>query len=356
MSEKKAFYCLFGYLAGGLLAVAILIFCLDPFYHYHRSWFGLPVVLENAVYQTSGAARNLPYDSLILGTSMTENFHASWFDETFGWNTVKLSYSGARTNDLKAILGQIYQREQSPANIVMDVNTYQLTVDPDSAYAVRPEYLYDSNVITDVSYVYNQDVFLASMNRIIDKLEGRESNLDNAYTWEEEEHFGRMKTLEAEMKERAAAAASGQTAATVSMDVCDRNLNNVLPFIEAHPETTFYIFYPPYSMLTWEREMLNGNLEKMIEVYGHSIQRFLEYDNVKVYYFQNEKDIISNLDNYRDAGHYRPEINKYICESMKNGKGLVTKDTYQEQLRDMYEYAVAFDYEALWEGVSVAGN
>lgn len=354
MSEKKAFFSLFGYLAGGLIAAMVLIFCIDPFYHYHKAWFGLPVILENAVYQTPGAARNLSYDSVILGTSMTENFHASWFDEAFGWNTVKLSYSGARTDDLEAILRQIYAREEVTENIVMDINTYQLTVDPDSAYAVRPEYLYDGNVITDVSYVFNQDVFLASMNRMLDKFQGRESNLDNAYTWEEEEHFGRLQTLKAEKAERAAA--EGAKVQPVSMEVCDANLDNIMPYIEAHPETTFYIFYPPYSMLCWEREMIKGQLEDMLAVYAHSIERFLEYENVRVFYFQNEKEIISNLENYRDGGHYRPEFNKYICEAMSDGVGLVTKDNYKEEIADMYEYAVSFDYEALWEGVTVAGN
>ncbi len=357
MSEKKAFRRLIGYLAGGLVATAIIVFCVDPFYHYHDAWFGLPVVLENAVYQTSGAARNFQYDSVIIGTSMTENFHAKWFDEVMGWDTVKLSYSGARTDDLKAILEQVYSREESPKNIVMDVNTYQLTVDPDSAYAVRPKYLYDRKLITDVSYLYNQDVFLAVMNRIIDKLSGRESNLDDAYTWEEEELFSREKTLKAERQSRASIEQSIQSGIEPdSLDICDRNLDNVLPFIEAHPETDFYIFYPPYSMLYWEREIMNDNLEQMLTVFARSIERLLQYENVKVFYFQNEKEIISNLDNYRDYTHFRPEYNRYICECMKTGENLVTKENYQEQLRDMYEYAISFDYEALWSDEAAAGD
>lgn len=357
MSEKKALFCLFGYLVGGLLAVAIFIYCIDPFYHYHDAWFDLPVVLENAVYQTSGAARNFTYDSVIVGTSMTENFHARWFDEEMGWNTVKLSYSGARTDDLRAILEQIFSREKAPENIVMDVNAYQLTVDPTSAYAVRPEYLYDQKLSTDVSYLYNQDVFLAAMKRIVDKANGRESNLDTAFCWEEEEYFGMEKVLEVERGARAGLEYSWQTDTNmVGIELCNRNLENVLPFIEAHPETTFYIFYPPYSMLYWEREIMKGELEQIIEVFGHSIERFLEYENVKVFYFQNEKEIISDLNNYRDATHFRPQYNRYICECMNSGENQVTLNTYEEQLQDMYEYAIGFNYESLWTGTAVAGK
>lgn len=357
MSEKKALYHLVGYMAGGLLLIAVLVFCVDPFYHYHDAWFEIPVVLENAVYQTSGAARNFTYDSVILGTSMTENFHASWFDDQMGWNTVKLSYSGARTDDLQAILGQIFLREEAPENIVMDVNAYQLTVEPTSAYAVRPEYLYDQKLTTDVSYLYNQDVFLAAMDRVADKVNGRESNLDDAYTWEDEAFFGKEHALKAEIHTRSGLENSTASAAqTISLETCDKNLDNIVPFIENHPETSFYIFYPPYSMLYWEQEIIKGELEQMIAIYGRSIERLLAYDNVKIYYFQNEKEIISNLDNYRDSTHFKPEYNRYICQCIKSGENQVTLENYQEQLQDMYEYAVAFDYESLWEGTAVAGN
>ena len=64
----------------------------------------MPVIMEDAVYQTPGAAKNLEYTDVLMGTSMTENFHTGWFDEELGWHTMKLSYSGARSNDLKAIL------------------------------------------------------------------------------------------------------------------------------------------------------------------------------------------------------------------------------------------------------------
>ena len=61
------------------------------------------------------------------------------------------------------------------------------------------------------------------------------------------------------------------------------------------------------------------------------------------------------MDNYRDYTHFRPEYNRYICECIKTGENLVTKDNYKEQLQDMYEYAVSFDYEALWSDAEATG-
>ena len=351
MKEKRYFFNLMGYiiLAGAILIAAV--FCIDPFYHYHDAWFGLPVILDNAVYQTAGAARNLSYDSAIIGTSMTENFHTAWFDGEMGWDTVKLSYSGARTSDLKAILEQVFGREEPPENIVMDVNDFQLTVPAWTAYVERPAYLYDGCVLTDVSYVFNYDVLVQSLERVKDKIEGRESNIDSAYTWEEAELFGKQAALGAARANREAAlqAEAVPVDPEMMLQVCDENLDNVIPFIEGHPETEFYIFYPPYSMLYWELKKINGTLEEILAVYEHSMKRLLPYDNVKIYYFQAEAEIISDLDNYRDETHYRPEYNRYIFECMRDGKNLVTEENLRSYVEDMYRFAESFDYDSLWK-------
>ena len=93
------------------LGVALFVVITDPFYQYHAPRFGMPVIMEDAVYQTPGAAKNLEYTDVLMGTSMTENFHTGWFDEELGWHTMKLSYSGARSNDLKAIFTAIFSRQ-----------------------------------------------------------------------------------------------------------------------------------------------------------------------------------------------------------------------------------------------------
>ena len=350
MNEKKHFLCLCGYIAGIGTAIAVLIFCVDPFYHYHNVWFGLPAILDNAVYQTAGAARNLEYDSLIIGTSMTENFHASWFDE-LGWDTLKLSYSGARTDDLKAILEQVYSRTESPKNIVMDVNTYQLTVPSWTAFVVRPEYLYDDNILTDVSYLYNYDVVIETVERLVDGLHGREDNLDEAYVWEDEAYFGQQAAFHSAVDDKQTLVDLGYEPVDLNemLQCCDENLENILPFIEAHPETQYYIFYPPYSMLFWEQEVLKGELSEMLAVYEHSMRRFMEYENVHLYYFQNEKEIISNLDNYRDTAHHHPRYNRYIFECIRGDKNLVTEENLRLYIEDMYQYAENFDYDLMWE-------
>ncbi len=354
-TDKRAFFLLAEILLTAGILIAGFVFCVDPFYHYHEPWFGLPAILDDQVYQSPGAARHLPYDSLILGSSMTENFHASWFDE-MGWDTLKLSYSGARTDDLRAMLDYIYRGDVSPSHIVMDLNTFQLTSPADSSFGERPGWLYDDNPLTDVSYLYNRDVLKACVLRIADGLEGRGDNLDDAYTWEDDFYFGKRRVMESYLPTRELLTGKDFPSPDLSemLRVCDENLDNLTPFLEAHPETRFYIYYPPYSILYWEEEVLENDLAEILTVYCHAAGRLLSYGNVEQFYFQDELEKISDLDRYRDITHHCPEYNRYIFECIRDGKKRVTEQNLPEMVRSVYDYVNNYDFDALWaqEGVS----
>lgn len=367
MNEKKIFQrfarCLIFCFLAGVIIVAGLIFIVDPFYQYHKPWLNMPVILDDAVYQTAGAARNLEYDSAIVGTSMTENFHTSWFDDEMGWNTMKLSYSGARSNDLQAIFGEISENDATIKNIFMDINDYQLTSIAWTAYVVRPEYLYDQNLFNDYKYLFNQNVLCMSIDRTVSAVKGTESNIDTAYTWEDPELFGKEITLDVCRDLRNQLMAERDTLGTPYYEVsgmltddiedkysvCQDNLDNITPFIENNPDTMFHIVIPPYSMLYWEQEVLSGTLEDTIAVYYYALSRLAAYDNVTVYYFQYEPDIITNLDNYRDSCHHTPEFNRYMFDCVSSGQNILTVDNCQEKLTEMYDYAKDYPYETLWE-------
>ena len=58
---------------------------LDPYYHFHGPVLGMPLWLRYPRYQSPGAAKNLPYDHLLLGplsqpTSIPTNLMKLWAD------------------------------------------------------------------------------------------------------------------------------------------------------------------------------------------------------------------------------------------------------------------------------------
>ena len=335
-----------------LFISGMVVFIADPFYHYHKPWFGMPVVLYNEVYQTPGVAENFEYDSAIVGSSMTENFRVSWFNEDFGWNTVKLSYEGAGTDDLKAILTEVFEEERQVKNIVLAVDDYQMVSDSSLKAIDRPEYLYNDNIFDDVNYLFNKEAFEVSLERIADGIRGCKADIDSAYNFSSKYEFSKEQVLKdaAPFKENITAYPPKEKAPKDKyLQQCKDNLDNILPFIEENPDTQFMIVYSPYSILNWEKKVLAGTLEAQLYVDAYAIEQFLSYENVRVFYFQDEYDMITDLDKYMDTCHYVEEYNHYIEQCLKSGKNEVTDENYEERLKHMYEIAVSYDYEAEWE-------
>jgi hypothetical protein len=349
--SKKYFIQLYGLVIATIAITVALVGIIDPFYHYHKPWLGTDVYLYTYVYQTPGVARNLKYDSAIVGTSMSQNTRTSWFDEGFGWNTVKLSYAGATTEDYREILMKTYQSNNEIKHIIMDINEYQLTGNHVGAIVVRPEYLYNNTIWDDTHYLLNKNVVSAAFGRIIDAINGKSGNMAEAYTWGKPELFGKRQVLgEGELSRPQLVEENEEE---IDFDAMNRmvwnNLSNFTPIIETHPETQFVIYYPPYSIVYWEHLMGERRLRYTLEVYAYSMEQLLQYDNVRVFYFQDAEGIIENLDNYRDATHHSPQINYYIYECIRNGVNEINLVDYRERIENMYSIVVEFDYDAIWK-------
>ena len=66
-----------------------------------------------------------------------------------------------------------------------------------------------------------------------------------------------------------------------------------------------------------------------------AMEKLLAYRNVKFYYFQNDREVITNLENYMDILHFSPEINHYICNCLIDGRHQIDQSNYRENIDDM---------------------
>ena len=101
---------------------------------------------------------------------------------------------------------------------------------------------------------------------------------------------------------------------------------NVTALAAEHPETTFYLFFTPYSIGYWDFLNNTGKLGWQFEMERISIEELLQYPNIRLYSFSDDFEIICDLDNYKDYLHYGEWINSRILEQMKEEKHLLTKD------------------------------
>lgn len=82
-----------------------------------------------------------------------------------------------------------------------------------------------------------------------------------------------------------------------------------------------------------------------------AIEQFLKYDNVRLFSFFDNHELICNLDNYADEAHYAGKISSQILAWMKEGEYELTEDNYRSYLKDIREFYGNFDYDGMFVGL-----
>lgn len=347
MGQYKKWMAVFLSVFGVLVAAVIaLVVYVDPFFQYHEPLEDFPYVVDNQINQNPGMAKHMDYDSVILGSSMTVNFNTNWFEELMGLKTLKLSYSGAFPKDQANIMEIVFNsgHQVDAVFLGIDVITYSGGVD-ETKYPI-PEYLYDDTVWNDISYVLNKDVLLQYILRPLADPDDK-TDLATVYaSWWTEEYYNKQWVMHnytaPEPIAKEADAESYVENIKINMDT------NICPYIEANPDTEFYIFYPPYSILFWNDVQVENHLEATLREYEYITQRLLTYDNVRVFFFPDQEWIICDLDNYADYSHYHPDINRYMTECFVTGECEVTEENLEEALDKMRTIAQNYDFEELF--------
>lgn len=315
-----------------LIAVVVLF---DPFYQYHKPLPGLKSVLSDKEYQCVGTLRTFDYDSLIVGSSVCENYNNHWFDEGFDCTAIKAIRSYGAIADLCYLLDIAY-KNQDLKYIFFNIDPSSLSASTETTYESTgcPMYLYDTNYLNDYSYVLNKDVIMEKIPYMLAFSLKSDYDEGNSYNWAQWKYFGadlatgmynRLSTVKPMYEQ------------TYYQEELNGNIALLEAQVKAHPETTFKFFFPPYSMLWWDNAYRSGERDAHLYNEEQVISALLKYDNVEIYYYQDEEEIITNLDNYMDMIHFSKDINHVICDKIIAGESRLTEENYKERLQNMYE-------------------
>lgn len=328
-----------------LILIAVTVIIIDPFVHYHAPFFGLAECETDERGAMIGIAKNMDYDTAIIGSSMSENFNASWFEDgILGNECVKLCMQGAHFDDFSRLL-KVSLSKPETKRIIYSLDNYVLLNVPEQYPTTIPEYLENDTVKDDAYYLWNKSVAMYYLpifiaNNIIDN-----RSADNAYVWARTTPFGKYIARATYTPVRKLQRADEEPFDKYFI-YANQFLDGIIPYIESRPDVEFDFYAPPYSILYWDDCVQNGRLTAEICMLNMVYEKLLQYDNVRIFYFQNQFDIISDLDNYKDYSHYTQDINHYIYESIRDGKCEVTKETSYDTLLDFYEKADTYYYES----------
>ena len=347
---KKWFINCIVLLASVLLAIAVLVVVIDPYFHYHKPFSFLSYRLFEERYVNDGISRHFDYDAMITGTSMTQNFKTSEMDALFGTNAVKAPFSGAGYQELSNHLIRALQRNEKLKTVVWAIDYNGLLRDYDWAkYDEYPTYLYDNNLLNDAPYLLNKSILyhgvLSSLEMTIS---GKpRTTMDEYSSWQYEtglEHI--LSSYDRTGLEPVSEQEFGKAEREKVTQTIDEN---IVQLVNQYPNTTFYLFYTPYSICYWDALHLKGTLNKQIEAEQTATELLLQCSNVRLFNFFDHSELICDLNYYNDDGHYSAEGNSMILQWMAAEIGLITQENYLDRLQQEKMFFLNYDYDAVFE-------
>jgi len=331
-----------------------MIVYIDPFFHYHAPIEGIAYSLErdNERYQNAGILEHFTYDSIIIGTSLTENFKASEWEALTGEKTVKTSLAGGTYKEMNDHLKIAFSSDNEIKSVIRCLDIECLDYDKDAMMEdyIFPTYMTNENLFDDVSYIFNKDVMKWAIKALENTSKGYPmTSFDKYANWMEQTYYGREYVLLTYQVGEPAEVEREMTSEDI-IRIKENVRQNVTELIEAHPETTFYLFFPPYSMCYWDEIVNKGELSYWFKAEKLAVEELLKYSNIKLYSFENNFEVACNIDNYNDTVHYGEWINTDILEWLAAGEYQLTEDNYMEYFEEMEAFLRGYDYTIFrWE-------
>lgn len=329
-----------------LAGAAGMVIYVDPFFHYHAPLADFPYLVDNQLSQNPGMARHMEYDSVILGSSMTVNFNTHWFEELMDFHAVKLNYSGAYPKDQANIMDIIFDSPNRVEAVFLGIDVMTYTGDVDETKYPIPDYLYDDNYINDIKYLFNKDVILSYILRPM--ADPDKTDLSTVYaSWWTDEYYNIQWVMH---NYESPEYVEEETPKNAYLERVEANLSaNLCPYIEQNSNTDFYIFFPPYSILYWNDVICENHLEATFAEYEYITDRLLAYDNVRVFFFPDMEEVVTDLNNYADYSHYHSDINRYMTQCFADGsQEIASEEQMEEAILRMYDIIERFDFEELF--------
>lgn len=335
-----------------LFAVGITIFAVDPYFHYRYPNLKLSYEINNQRYQNDGITRHFEYDAIITGTSMSENFKTSQFDELFGVKSIKVPYSGGSYKENCDSIKRALEYNPKIKKVICSIDYSRFYTSKDHIrYESYPEYLYNKNTFDDVHYLLNKSVLFQEVLNKLEKGFKKKTEItsfDESYNWSSRFSYGKAAILKT--YKRSAKVQSADEVTPDEIEKFQQNIDlNLVDIAEKNPDVQFYYFITPYSVLWWDQLNQENRLDKFL--YGEKmiIESLVQYENVHLFSFSNDYDIVTNLNNYKDRAHYSENINSYMLQKMSNDENRLTYQNYQAYLENIYSFYKNYDYDSIYK-------
>ena len=326
-----------------LAAAAAFVWAADPCF-YVRLPKGGRGVFFNERYQNAGLLRHARADTVVLGTSMVANYRPSQIQAVFDGLAVKLTVPDGYMSEFDTTLSAVF-RTHPPRRVLFGLDPNILIRDESGLTGALPEYLYNDDPLDDARYFLNRDTLYYGIYSLLTLRGGGGTALDDAFTWDGDIWWNHMTALDNYDRP---AVSQEQLPAEAYLENAQANLAVICRWAETYPDTKFDIFFPPYSLLYWDKTIRQGETEAVFAALELACGMLTQQDNIRLHAPLLDAEIVTNLDYYCDYIHCSGEADALVLERIADGTCLLTAEDAEEKLAGWREFVVNYDYDQLW--------
>jgi hypothetical protein len=299
-------------------SIAAFNYAVDPFQQYrigkdHRYF---PALQR---YINPGLAKNADYELMVTGSSMMENFSNAAIGRACNARAINLAFSAISGYEERLIADTAIAAGKAK-RVVMSLDYNSFSGPPDEPLAgikAPPLYLFDRQPFNDVYYLLNRNVLAHSAIHAFGlepTFARHNKNADQPWHWANEYQFSAASTtlridpdnINRDFKQPAR-----------DLNRMQANFEaNIARLAERHPNVEFNFVYPPYSALVWADFAQRKQVDVTLAFKSYVFDRVGRLPNVRVYDFQADTSLVTDLSRYKDIYHYDPAANQMMIEAV----------------------------------------
>lgn len=309
---------------------------------------GETALFVNERYEMAGLIRHQDYEDIVMGTSLVANYRASWFTQGTGRETLKITFPDGRLSEFDIALDLAFRTHEA-------IHTVYFCLDPNVVIRADkgvelPEYLYNDDPLDDLQLYFNGECLALAVKSLLLGDEAK-APLDEAFVWDGKYEFSWDSALGSYVRpEQVDKPLDGDAFLTMAR----KNMDVVCSWVEKHPDTQFKIWFPPYSILYWDKTQREGTTEAVVSALEYVCGRLLSYGNVEVYSYLNDRWTATDLGQYADYIHCSSQVTSALAHGMVSDTYAwrIWPEYYQSQMDELRQYVTGYDYDAMFENIN----
>ncbi|MET3159933.1 hypothetical protein ABIE85_006327 [Bradyrhizobium diazoefficiens] len=324
-----------------VLGAAALTFAVDPLQLFRPSRLVAPFYSDDTRMQNAGLIRSQSFDTAFIGTSLAIHFRQSDIDRALGVRSLKLAMTGSNSRQQGFVLEQAIDRGARRVIWAMDDFSFvdAAGIEADPYLSVD---LYRRTAKGIAAYLFSGPMAKESLFALLRSVPSlREplsraapflpvkfalSDVDDIYALPRD--FDVARAYNAERTRAAFAYITDPVRSSFLGEGYERDAmirhfeRDAASLITRHPDVTFDVYFPPYSILQFVamRDASPATLTIVTDLTARIAQRLTQLANVRLHDFRAIKAVTHDLNNYGDVIHHSPAVDAMVLKWLASGE------------------------------------